>query len=114
MTRAGTSIVTSRACTWVRVSSCAIAHGSLIVSIAQSGTVSQPNPLAPNGQTVVVPNTDVNVTEAKGGLIPFAEMPTVEKVAAALNSIGASPRDIVAIFQSLKQAGALQAELQVR
>jgi flagellar P-ring protein precursor FlgI len=41
-------------------------------------------------------------------------MPTVEKVAAALNSIGASPRDIVAIFQSLKQAGALQAELQVR
>jgi flagellar P-ring protein precursor FlgI len=61
-----------------------------------------------------VPNTDVNVTEAKGGLIPFAEMPTVEKVAAALNSIGASPRDIVAIFQSLKQAGALQAELQVR
>ncbi len=108
--RTGTIVATSR----VRVSSCAIAHGSLIVSIAQSGTVSQPNPLAPNGQTVVVPNTDVNVTEAKGGLIPFAEMPTVEKVAAALNSIGASPRDIVAIFQSLKQAGALQAELQVR
>lgn len=108
--RTGTIVATSR----VRVSSCAIAHGSLIVSIAQSGTVSQPNPLAPNGQTVVVPNTDVNVTETKGGLIPFAEMPTVEKVAAALNSIGASPRDIVAIFQSLKQAGALQAELQIR
>lgn len=108
--RTGTVVATSR----VRVNSCAIAHGSLIVSVAQSGTVSQPNAFAPKGETVVVPNTDVNVTEAKGGLIPFGEMPTVEKVAAALNSVGATPRDIVAIFQSLKQAGALQAELLLR
>lgn len=108
--RTGTVVATSR----VRVNSCAIAHGSLIVSVAQSGSVSQPNAFAPKGETVVVPNTDVNVTEAKGGLIPFGEMPTVEKVAAALNSVGATPRDIVAIFQSLKQAGALQAELLLR
>jgi len=83
--------------------------------VAQSQTVSQPNAFAPtNASTVAVTNADVNVTEQKAGLIPFAEMPTVERVAAALNAVGATPRDIVAIFQALKQSGALQAELLVR
>jgi flagellar P-ring protein FlgI len=109
--RTGTVVATAR----VRVNSCAIAHGSLIVSVAQSQTVSQPNAFAPNTATTqAVTNTDVNVTEQKAGLIPFAEMPTVEKVAAALNAVGATPRDIVAIFQALKQSGALQAELLLR
>lgn len=109
--RTGTVVATAR----VRINSCAIAHGSLIVSVAQSQTVSQPNAFAPtNAATVTVPNTDINVTEQKAGLIPFAEMPTVERVAAALNAVGATPRDIVAIFQALKQSGALQAELLLR
>jgi len=109
--KTGTIVATAR----VRVNSCAIAHGNLIVSVAQSQTVSQPNAFAPtNASTVAVTNADVNVTEQKAGLIPFAEMPTVERVAAALNAVGATPRDIVAIFQALKQSGALQAELLVR
>lgn len=108
--RTGTVVATSR----VQITSCAIAHGSLVVSVAQSSSVSQPNPLAPNGQTVTTQNTDLNVTEPKGGLLPLEEMPTVEKVAASLNAVGATPRDIIAIFQALKQAGALQAELLIR
>ena len=108
--RTGTVVATSR----VQITSCAIAHGSLVVSVAQSSTVSQPNPFAPNGQTVTTQATDINVTEPKGGLVPLEEMPTVEKVAASLNAVGATPRDIIAIFQALKQAGALQAELLIR
>lgn len=108
--RTGTVVATAR----VQISSCAIAHGSLVVSVAQSSTVSQANPLSPNGQTVTTPNTDLNVTEAKGGLVTFPEMPTVERVASSLNAVGATPRDIIAIFQALKQAGALQADLIIR
>lgn len=107
--RTGTIVATSR----VKVSQCAIAHGNIVVSVAQEANVSQPNALA-GGTTVVTPITDINVTEAKGGLVPLQEMPTVEQVAASLNSVGATPRDIIAIFQALRQAGALQAELLVR
>jgi len=59
----------------------------------------------------VTPRTDTKVNEPKGMLIPLEEMPTIEKVAAGLNAIGVTPRDMMAIFQSMKQAGALQAEL---
>lgn len=107
--RTGTIIATSR----VRISRCAIAHGNVVVSVAQDFNVSQPGPLA-GGQTVVTPATDVQVTESKGALTPVPEMPTVEQVAASLNAIGVTPRDLVAIFQALKQSGALHAELQVR
>ena len=54
------------------------------------------------------------VNEAKGRLIPLEEMPTIEKVAAGLNAIGVTPRDMMSIFQAMKQAGALQAELIMR
>lgn len=107
--KTGTIVATSR----VRVANCAIAHGNIVVSVAQDFNVSQPNAFA-GGTTVVTPATDVTVSEAKGGLVPLPEMPTVEQVAASLNSVGATPRDIISIFQALKQAGALQAELIVR
>jgi flagellar P-ring protein precursor FlgI len=54
------------------------------------------------------------VTEHKGTLVTLPELPTVEKVAAALNALGVTPRDMMAIFQAMKQAGALQAELLIR
>ncbi len=108
--RTGTIVASSR----IRISSCAVSHGNLTITIASSQDVSQPNPLSQTGETVVTPRTDTKVTESKAALIPLPEMPTVEKVAAALNSLGVTPRDMMAIFQAMKQAGALQAELLIR
>jgi flagellar P-ring protein precursor FlgI len=63
------------------------------------------------GQTVVLPSTSTDVTEGKGGFKVIEETPTIEQVAAALNALGVSTRDMMSIFQSMKRAGALQAEL---
>ena len=76
--------------------------------------MSQPNPLSEKGRTVVTPRTDTKVEEPKGTLIALQEMPTIEKVAAGMNAIGVTPRDMMAIFLAMKQAGALQAELLMR
>jgi flagellar P-ring protein precursor FlgI len=108
--RTGTIVASSR----IHIASCAVSHGNLTITIASSLDVSQPNSFSQTGETVVTPRTDTKVTEAKAALIPLPEMPTVEKVAAALNSLGVTPRDMMAIFQAMKQAGALQAELIVR
>ena len=62
----------------------------------------------------MTPTTSTEVTESKSSVVPLPEMPTVEKVAAALNSLGVTPRDVMAIFEAMKQAGALQAELIIR
>ena len=62
----------------------------------------------------MTPRTTTEVTENKSSVVVLPEMPTVEKVASALNSLGVTPRDVMAIFQALKQAGALQAELILR
>lgn len=108
--RTGTIVATSR----IRIAACAVSHGELTISIASSLDVSQPNALSQKGDTTVTPRTDTKVNEAKGRLIALDEMPTIEKVAAGLNAIGVSPRDMMAIFQAMKQAGALQAELILR
>ena len=108
--RTGTIVATSR----IRISACAVSHGELTISIASSVDVSQPNPASQRGNTVASPRTDTKVNEAKGTLITLPDMPTIEKVAAGLNAIGVTPRDMMAIFQSMKQAGALQAELIMR
>lgn len=108
--RTGTIVATSK----IRISACAVSHGELTISIASTLDVSQPNPFSKNGTTTVTPRTDTAVNEAKGRLIPLEEMPTIEKVAAGLNAIGVTPRDMMSIFQAMKQAGALQAELIMR
>ncbi len=108
--RTGTIVATSR----IKISSCAVSHGELTISIASSLDVSQPNPLSQTGTTTVTPRTDTKVTETKATLITLPEMPTIERVAAGLNAIGVTPRDMMAIFQAMKQAGALQAELILR
>ena len=105
--RTGTIIATSK----VRVSTVAISHGSLTISVASNLGVSQPAPFAERGQTVVVPSTQTDVLEQKGGFKVVEEAPTIERVAAALNALGVSTREMMAIFQSMKKAGALQAEL---
>jgi len=107
--RTGTIVATSR----IRISPCAISHGNITINVASTLQVSQPNPLG-TGSTVVTPSTTTEVTENKAGMVPLPELPTVEQVASALNSLGVTPRDMMAIFQALKQAGALQAELVIR
>jgi flagellar P-ring protein precursor FlgI len=108
--RTGTIVATAN----VKISSCAVACGNITINIASTLDVSQPAPFSRGGQTVVTPNTTTDVTEKKAALVTFPELPTVEKVAAALNTLGVTPRDMMAIFQAMKQAGALQAELLIR
>ena len=111
--RTGTIVATSP----VRVSACAIAQGNVVITIAQSGEVSQPAAAAQVGQTVTVPADTVTITEEGGAsrkLMPFRDMPTVQEVATSLNALQVGPRDMMAIFQALKQAGALKAELLIK
>lgn len=104
--RTGTIIATST----VRISRVAVSHGSLTITIASTVGVSQPNAFS-NGNTVATPSTDTQVDEGHGGFKIVEEAPSIERVAAALNALGLSTRDMMAIFQSMKKAGALQAEL---
>ncbi len=108
--RTGTIVATSR----IRIAACAISHGNLTITVASSLDVSQPGPLAQQGQTAVTPRTETVAEEQDGKLVPLPEMPTIEKVASTLNSLGVTPRDMMSIFQAMKQAGALQAELILR
>jgi flagellar P-ring protein precursor FlgI len=105
--RTGTIVATST----VRLSQVAIAHGSLTITVTSNIGVSQPNAFNNSGSTVAVPSTQTAVNEGKGGFTVLQESPSIERLAAALNSLGVSTRDMMAIFQSLKRSGALQAEL---
>ncbi len=105
--RTGTIIATSN----VRISTVAVSHGSLTINIASTQGVSQPAPFSPRGETVVTQGTETNVTEQKGRFKVVDELPTIQQVASALNALGLSTREMMAIFQSMKKAGALQADL---
>jgi flagellar P-ring protein FlgI len=93
------------------LSTAAVAHGNLSVRIATKYEVSQPNPLSQGGQTVVVPQEEVDVEEGANRLIALEEGTTLDAVVRALNALGATPRDIIAIVQALKAAGALNAAI---
>ncbi len=108
--RTGTIVATSH----IRIASCAVSHGNLTISVASTLSVSQPSQFSQTGQTTTTPSTDTKIKEDKGSLITLPEMPTVEKVASALNALGVTPRDMMTIFQAMKEAGALQAELVIR
>jgi flagellar P-ring protein precursor FlgI len=88
-----------------------VGHGNLAVRITTQLSASQPSPLSYRGDTVVVPNTQVDVREQNARLVALEEGTTLDAVVAALNSLGATPRDIIAIMQALKAAGALRAEI---
>jgi flagellar P-ring protein precursor FlgI len=96
----------------VKISSVSIIHGSLSIQIGTTLAVSQPAPLS-QGKTTTVPQTTVSAQEEKGRALTLHEGASVEEVVGALNSIGATPRDIIAILQAIKSAGALQAELEI-
>ncbi|HUD49594.1 MAG TPA: flagellar basal body P-ring protein FlgI [Candidatus Baltobacteraceae bacterium] len=108
--RTGTIVATSR----IRIASCAVSHGNLTISITSTLNVSQPGPFSNTGQTIITPTTQTKVKEEKAAMVALPELPTVEKVASALNSLGVTPRDMMSMFEAMKQAGALQAELIIR
>lgn len=97
----------------VKISKAAITHANLTVITAESPQVSQPAPFS-DGETTVVPRTEINVLEDRKPVTVFEETATVGELAQALNALGATPRDLSSIFQQLKEAGALHAELEFR
>jgi flagellar P-ring protein precursor FlgI len=97
----------------VRISTIAIAHGNLSIMIKESPQVSQPLPFSKGGETVVTPSTDIVVTEGEKQLMVIPSGTSIGQVVSALNALGVTPRDLIAIFQAIKAAGALQAELEV-
>jgi flagellar P-ring protein precursor FlgI len=96
----------------VRVSTVAIAQGSLTISVTEDPFVSQPAPLS-RGETVVVPQTGIEVEEPTGGLVVVPGGVPLRQLVTGLNALGVSPRDMISILQALKAAGAIQAEIEV-
>jgi flagellar P-ring protein precursor FlgI len=94
----------------VRLGPAAVAHGSLSVRISTQQDVSQPAPLS-GGQTTVTNQTEVNVQEGDAQLVTLEAGATLGDVVRALNLLGVTPRDIIAVMQALKAAGALRAEI---
>lgn len=96
----------------VRISTVAISHGNLSISVRESQDVSQPQPFG-EGTTVVAPQTDIQITEDANKLMVIESRSTIRELVRALNAVGVTPRDLISIFQSIKAAGALQAELEI-
>jgi len=96
----------------VRVSSVAIAHANLTISIAESPTIVQPEPFS-DGVTAVEPRTQIDVMEDGTQLAVVPESISLQELVDGLNALGISPRDLIAILQAVKASGALQAEIEV-
>ena len=96
----------------VRINKVAIAHGNLSIQINERANVSQPLPFS-DGQTVATPETDLSVQEGRSPIFLVDPGVSIGDVVRALNALGVSPRDLIAIFQALKAAGALQAKLEI-
>ncbi len=94
----------------VRVSPAAVTHGNLSVTISANTEVSQPNAFS-DGETVISPNFDVEITEEDSRMFVFNPGISLDEIVRAVNQVGAAPGDLVAILEALKQAGALSADL---
>ena len=97
----------------VRLSTVAISHGGLSISITETPLVSQPAPLSRGGKTVVATQSTVNATEEQRRLMMVDGGVSLADVVRALNALGVGPGDLIAILQAAKAAGALQAELEL-
>lgn len=103
------SIVLNQA---VTLGPCAIAHGNLSITISTTPVISQPAPFS-QGQTVVAQKSDIQVKQEPGKVINMPNSPQLTDVVRALNSLGTTPQDLLAILQAIKAAGAMDAELEV-
>ncbi|PZU11960.1 flagellar basal body P-ring protein FlgI [Sphingomonas sp.] len=106
--RTGTVVINGA----VRIAPAAVSHGKLTVKVNENYRVSQPEPFS-QGQTAVVPKSGITVDEEKRPMFRFAPGASLADIVKAVNAIGASPADLVAILEALKQAGAMKAELVV-
>ena len=97
----------------VTLNACAVAHGNLSVTISSTPQVSQPNALSSGGQTVVGEKADITIAQQAGSLVQMPAGTRLADVVKALNALGATPQDLLAILQAMKSAGALNAELEV-
>jgi flagellar P-ring protein precursor FlgI len=96
----------------VTLDPCAVAHGNLTVVINTENAVSQPNALS-GGRTMKTDNSTIDIKSDKGGLVELPKGVSLSDVVKALNAIGATPQDLLAILQAMKSSGALHAELEV-
>ncbi len=112
--RTGTVVMGSN----VQVSEVGSSYGSISVEVSSRPLISQPGPFSQGG-TIVVPDTEIVVTEqgpalTEGGSVHLIQAPTLNELVQALNAIGIAPKDLVGVLKNLKAAGALQADLEVR
>ncbi len=105
--RTGTVVINAS----VHVAPAAVSHGSLVVSITEDFDVSQPQPFAKNGETVVTPQSNISVTQGENRMFLFRPGVELNDIVQAVNQVGAAPGDLVAILEALRAAGALRAEL---
>lgn len=99
----------------VRVARVAVAQGNLSIAIYEQPLVSQPNPFTSDGETIVVPRTDIAIDEGRdGGLAVVEPNVTLSQLVGGLNALGVSPREMIDILKTIKAAGALHAELVVQ
>jgi flagellar P-ring protein precursor FlgI len=96
----------------VRIDTVAVAHGSISVTVTESPLVSQPRAFA-GGQTTTVDRTDVTIEEEEAQLVVLPRQVSLSTLVTALNAVGATPSDLIAVLQAIKAAGALHAELRV-
>jgi len=97
----------------VMIEEAAIAHGNLSVVINRQAEVSQPTTPFGGGQTVVTPSTQIEMRQQGGGLQRVRTSANLADVVRALNTLGATPQDLLAILQAMKSAGALRADLEI-
>jgi len=96
----------------VQIDTVAVAHGSISISVTESPQVSQPNAFA-SGQTTTVDRTDTQIQEEEAKLVVLPKSVSLSDLVNALNAVGATPSDLIAVLQAIKAAGALHAELRV-
>jgi flagellar P-ring protein precursor FlgI len=99
----------------VKIDRVAVAQGNLVVKVEETPQVSQPNAFAPFGaETVTVPRTNVTVSEGDSKMAVLEPGATLKDLVSGLNALGVGPRDLITILQTIKAAGALQADIESR
>lgn len=105
--RTGTIVIGNH----VQVMPAAVSHGNLVVTVSEKPYVSQPEPFSPQGTTVVVPKSEIQILESKKPMFLFNPGTSLEEIVRAVNQVGATPGDLAAILEAFKAVGALRAEL---